>query len=326
MKRRMFSSLLVAGLLVAAQGAAGADAAANYPSKPITIFVNFPAGGTIDIHARVIGQKLSEKWNVPVVIQNAPGAGGNIGTAMAFKGDPDGYTLLATPPGPLSINQHLFKKLGYEPEKFVPISLMTTFANMMVVRADLPVNTMQELIDYAKKNPGQVTFASQGNGATSHLSAEMFASMAGIKLVHVPYKGEGPALVDLAAGRVDMFVGNVSSVIKHVESKRARMLAVASKQRVAVAPNTPTTAEAGLPGFEATAWYAIVAAPGTPDAIAQKLSLAVNEALKMPDVRERLHALGAEIVGTTPKELGDWIVTERTRWKQVIDSANVTLD
>lgn len=326
MKRRDFSSSILAAILAAPQSTIWASSAPDYPSKPITIFVSFPVGGIIDIQARVIGQKLGEKWNVPVIVQNVPGAGGNIGTAMAFKAEPDGYALLATTPGPMAINQYLFKKLGYEPEKFVPISLMTTFSNLMVVRADLPVNNLKEFIAYAKANPGKITFASQGNGTTSHLSAQMLATMANLELVHVPYKGEGPALIDLAAGRVDMFVGNLASILRHVESKKARLLVVAGKQRVAVVPDIPTSAEAGLPGFEATAWYGIVAAPGTSHAIAQKLSAAINESLKMPDVRERLTSLGAEVVATTPQQFSDWIIEERVRWKRVIDSANISLD
>ena len=325
MKRRTFGSLMLASLMAAAQVPAMAQDAASYPNKPITIFVSFPAGGIIDIQARLIGQKLSEKWNVPVLVQNNTGAGGNIGTAMAFKGEP-GYTLLATTPGPMSINQYLYKSLGYEPEKFVPISLMTTFSNAMVVRADFPAKNFQEFLAYAKANPGKVTFASQGNGTTSHLSAQMLANMSNTQLVHVPYKGEGPALVDLAAGRVDMFIGNLASVLKHVESKKARMLTVASKKRTPVAPDVPTSAEAGLPGFEATAWYGIVAAPGTSDAVAQKLSQAVNEILKMPDIQERLKSLGADVGGSTPKEFSDWIASERVRWSKVIQSANISLD
>lgn len=326
MKRRIFQNLILATVLASCHAAAWADAAKDYPSKPITIVVSFPPGGIIDIQARLVGQKLSEKWNVPVLIQNLTGAGGNIGTAAAFKGDAQGYTLLATTPGPMSINQYLFKTLGYEPEKFVPISLMTTFANAIVVRADFPASNLKELISYAKGNKGKVSFASQGNGTTSHLSGELLATMADVELIHVPYKGEGPALIDLAGGRVDMFIGNLASVLTYVETGKARVLAVASTKRAAVMPEVPTSAEAGLPGFDVTAWYGIVAAPGTPGAIAQKLSAAVNEALKMPDVQKSLLSKGAEIRGTSPKEFGDWISAERLRWRKVIERAKISLD
>lgn len=326
MQRRTFGKWIFSGLLASLQVLARANSSTKYPSKPITILVGFPPGGIIDIQARLIAQKLTEKWNVPVVVQNVPGAGGNIASAMAFKGDSEGYTLLATTPGPMSINQYLFKKLGYEPEKFVPISLMTTFSNAMVVRRDFPANNLKEFVAFARANPGKVTFASQGYGSTSHLSGELLATMAKVELVHVPYKGEGPALIDLAGGRVDMFIGNLASVIKYVETKQARMLTIASKKRAAVAAEVPTSTEAGLPGFESTAWYGMVAPPGTPEIVAQELSTVINEALKLSDVHERLTSLGAEIVGTKPKEFADWMAVERIRWKKVIEGANISLD
>ncbi|MGV3653119.1 MAG: Bug family tripartite tricarboxylate transporter substrate binding protein [Noviherbaspirillum sp.] len=326
MNKAAIISLVAGALIGGTHAAALADAASDYPNRPITIVVNFPAGGTIDTQARVIGQKLQEKWGQPVIVENRTGAGGNIGTAAASSGDSNGYTLLATPPGPMSINQYLYKSLGYDPLKFVPITVMTQIPNMVTVRADLPVNSLKELIEYAKANPGKVTFASQGNGSTSHLSGQLLSNLAGLKMVHVPYKGEGPALLDLVAGRVDMFVGNVSAVVKYAEAKKVKMLAVASPKRSFVAPDIPTAAEAGLPGFEAIAWYALVAAPGTPPEVAQKLNAAAVEAMKMPDVKEKFRAFGGEVVGNSPKETTDFIASERVRWKSVIDSAGVTLD
>ena len=326
MNKATIISLVAGALIGGTHAAALADAASDYPNRPITIVVNFPAGGTIDTQARVIGQKLQEKWGQPVIVENRTGAGGNIGTAAAFSGDANGYTLLATPPGPMSINQYLYKSLGYDPIKFVPITVMTQIPNMVTVRADFPANSLKELIEYAKANPGKVTFASQGNGSTSHLSGQLLANLAGLKMVHVPYKGEGPALLDLVGGRVDMFVGNVSAVVKYAESKKVKMLAVASAKRSFVAPDIPTAAEAGLPGFEAIAWYALVAAPGTPPEVAQKLNEAAVEAMKMPDVKEKFRAFGGEIVGNSPKETTDFIASERVRWKSVIDTAKVTLD
>jgi len=315
--------ILAAGML---HLGAHADPVSRYPEKPINIIVNFPAGGTIDVHARIIGQKLTEKWGQPVVVQNLLGAGGNIGAAAAYAAAGDGYTLLATPPGPLSINQYLYKSLGFVPERFVPVTLMTMIPNVVTVRAGLPVKTLRELIAYAKANPGKVTFASQGSGSTSHLAAQMLANMAGLELVHVPYKGQGPALIDLAADRVDLMISNVPSVTKYQEMGKARMLAVAGPNRSSAAPEVPTAAEAGLPGFENTAWFSLVAAPGTPMPIAEKLSSAIRDIMRQPDVQARFQAFGGEVVGNTPKEFGDFIARERVMWKAVIDSAAIGMD
>jgi tripartite-type tricarboxylate transporter receptor subunit TctC len=326
MKRRIFSSLLLAALLSGVHVASLADAAAGFPKAPIKIIVNFPAGGTVDALSRIVGQKLSEKWGQPVIIDNRSGAGGNIGATGVYTADPDGYTLLASPPGPLSINQNLYKKLQYDPTKFVPITMLAMVPNVITARIDFPANSTKELIAYAKANPGKVTYGSQGNGSTSHLSGQMFANMAGVDLLHIPYKGEGPALTDLVAGRVDLFVGNVSAVVKFRHDKKVKFLAVANTRRSQVAPDVPTAAEAGLPGFMASAWFALVAPPGTPDAIVQKIHGAVIEALKMPDVQQKVLALGGEVVGNSPKELADFMAAERVRWKKVIDTANVTVD
>ncbi|MEN3364645.1 MAG: hypothetical protein V7606_1919 [Burkholderiales bacterium] len=326
MKRRIFASLVLTSLLGGIQVAALADPVADFPKAPIKIVVNFPAGGTVDALARIVGQKLSEKWGQPVVIDNRPGAGGNIGATMVYTAEPDGYTLLASPPGPLSINQSLFKKLQFDPTKFVPITTLAMIPNVIAARADFPAKSVKELIAYAKANPGKVTYGSQGNGSTSHLSGQMLANMGGIDLLHVPYKGEGPALTDLVAGRVDLFVGNISAVVKYKEEKRVKFFGVASAHRAKLAPDTPTAAEAGLPEFEASAWFALVAPPGTPDGITKKIHGAVVEAMKLPDVQQKVAALGGEVVGNSPKELANFMAVERTRWKKVIDTANVTLD
>jgi tripartite-type tricarboxylate transporter receptor subunit TctC len=326
MNRRIFSSLLLAALLSGVHVASLADAAAGFPKAPIKIIVNFPAGGTVDALSRIVGQKLSEKWGQPVIIDNRAGAGGNIGATGVYTADPDGYTLLASPPGPLSINQNLYKKLQYDPTKFVPITMLAMVPNVITARIDFPANSTKELIAYAKANPGKVTYGSQGNGSTSHLSGQMLANMAGVNLLHIPYKGEGPALTDLVAGRVDLFVGNVSAVVKFRHDKKVKFLAVANTRRSPVAPDVPTAAQAGLPGFVASAWFALVAPPGTPDAIVQKLHGAIIEALKMPDVQQKVLALGGEVVGNSPKELADFMAAERVRWKKVIETANVTVD
>jgi tripartite-type tricarboxylate transporter receptor subunit TctC len=325
-KRRVFSSLLLAALLGGAHIAALADAAADFPKAPIKIVVNFPAGGTVDALSRIVGQKLSEKWGQPVIIDNRPGAGGNIGATTVYTAAPDGYTLLASPPGPLSINQSLYKQLQYDPTKFVPIAMLASIPNVITARSDFPANSVKELIAYAKANPGKVSYGSQGNGSTSHLTAQMLANITGIELMHVPYKGEGPALTDLVAGRVDLFVGNISAVVKFRQDKKVKFLSLASTRRSKVASDVPTAVETGLPGFEASAWFALAAPPGTPDAIAKKLHNAVSEVLKMPDVQQRFLALGGEVARMSPKEMNQYIAAERVRWKKVIDTANVTLD
>ena len=330
MKKRVLPSLVLACVLAcvaaAAASTAVADAVSDYPKAPIKIIVNFPAGGTADILARIVGQKLSEKWSQPVTIDNRAGAGGNIGATAVYTAEPDGYTLLVTPPGPPAINQSLFKTLPYDPHKFVPVTLLAVIPNVITARTDFPANSVKELIAYAKANPGKVSYASQGNGSTSHLSGQMLANMAGAELLHVPYKGEGPALIDLMANRVDLFIGNISGVIKFRQDKKVKFLAMASPRRSVVAGDVPTAAEAGLPGFEAAAWFALMAPPGTAPALAQKIQSAVAEALKLPDVQQRVQALGGEVAGYSPKELADFLVVERARWKRVIEAGNITPD
>ncbi|HEX4327338.1 MAG TPA: tripartite tricarboxylate transporter substrate binding protein [Burkholderiales bacterium] len=325
MNRRTLMGLLAA-LLAGAPPVQAADPVAEFPKNPIRIVVNFPAGGTVDSLARIVGQKLSEKWGQPVTIDNRAGAGGNIGAGMVYTAEPDGYTLLASPPGPLSINQNLYKKLPYDPVKFVPVAMLASIPNVITARADFPANTLKELLAYAKAHPGKVTYGSQGNGSTSHLGGQMLANMGGVELVHVPYKGEGPALIDLVAGRVDLFLGNISAVVKFRQENKVKFLAVAAPVRAQTAPDVPTSAEAGLPGYEASAWFALVAPPGTPAALAQRLHAAVAEALLMPDVRQKIIAQGGEPASGSPADLAAFMVQERARWKKVIDTANVTVD
>lgn len=330
MRRHAISSLFLAsilsGVLCGVHTAAFADTASEFPKFPIKIVVNFPAGGTADSLARIVGQKLSEKWDQAVIIDNRPGAGGNIGAAGVYAAEPDGYTLLVSPPGPLSINQSLYKKLQYDPSNFAPITMLALVPNVISVRAEFPANSLSELIAYAKANPGRVSYASQGNGSTSHLSGQMLATRAGIDLLHIPYKGEGPALVDLIANRVDLFVGNISAVMKFRQEKKVKFLGMASARRNPAAADVPTAAEAGLAGFEASAWFALVAPPATPSAIANKIHDAVIEALNMPSVQQKVLALGGEVVGNSPRELSEFMASERVRWKKVIETANVTLD
>jgi tripartite-type tricarboxylate transporter receptor subunit TctC len=296
-----------------------------WPGKPVRVTVPFPAGGSNDVLCRILGDKLSNKWGQPVVVENRAGAGGNIGAEAVFKADADGYSLLCSPPGPLSINHNLYKSLGYDPVKFVPVTVLAIVPNVVTARFDLPANSVKELIAYAKANPGKLTYASQGNGSTSHLSASMLQSMAGLELVHVPYKGEGPALVDIVAGRVDIFIGNLAAALKFHQAQRAKILAVASTRRSPVLPEVPTAIEAGLPGFVTSAWFGLVAPPGTPGAVVAKVNADAVEALRLPDVRAQFLEQGAEPVANTPAEMAAFVREEMARWQGVIRTANVTL-
>jgi tripartite-type tricarboxylate transporter receptor subunit TctC len=253
-------------------------------------------------------------------------AGGNIGAEIAYAAAGDGYTLLCSPPGPLSINHNLYKSLPYDWSKFAPITILALSPNVITARKDLPANTAQEFIAWAKANPGKATYASQGNGSTSHLSAQMLATQAGIEMVHVPYKGEGPALVDISAGRVDIFVGTISASLRFEKSGQVKYLGLAAKSRSPVAPNVPDAAEIGLPNLLASAWFGLVAPPGTPDAVIQRINADTAAALKLGDVRAKFLELGAEPQGESPQATAAFIKDEEMRWRDVIKTANVTLE
>jgi tripartite-type tricarboxylate transporter receptor subunit TctC len=315
--------LLLAFLLLAAAVPALAD---TYPSKPVRMVVPFPAGGSADILCRIVAERLADAWKQPVIVDNRAGAGGNVGAEIVYRAEPDGYTLLCSPPGPLSINHNLYKSLPYDWTKFVPVTVLALVPNAISARIDLPADTAQQLIAYAKASPGKVTYASQGNGSTSHLSAQMLATMAGLELVHVPYKGEGPALVDLSAGRVDIFIGNISAALRFEKAKQLKFLGVASATRSPVAPDTPSAPEIGLPGLISSAWFALVLPPATPDALAQQIGADAAAVLKQPDVRRRFLELGAEPKGDGPAATAAFIKSEEARWREVIRSANVVLE
>ena len=301
-------------------------AQSGYPQKQVRVIVPFPPGGSADALCRIVGDKLAAAWGQGVVIDNRAGAGGNIGAEIAYRADPDGHTLLCAPPPPLAINHNLYKSLPFEPAKFAPITVLALVPNVITARKDFPADSAKELVAYAKANPGKVTYASQGNGSTSHLTAEMFATMAGIKLVHVPYKGEGPALIDLTAGRVDIFMGNIAAALRFQKAGQAKFFGVMNRTRSPVAPDVPTAAEVGFPDLISVTWFALVAPPGTPDAIVQKINADTAAALKLADVRTKFLELGAEPVGQSPAATGLFIKEEEMRWRAVIKSANVTLE
>ena len=316
--RAVVVALLLAAGPALAQGA--------YPNKQVRIVVPFPAGGSADTLCRIVGDKLSAAWGQTVIIDNRAGAGGNVGAEIAYRAEPDGYTLLCSPPGPLSINHNLYKTMPYDWTKFVPVTVLALVPNAISARIDLPASSVQELIAYAKVNPGKVTYASQGNGSTSHLSAQMLATMAGIDMVHIPYKREGPALIDLTAGRVDIFIGNISAALRFEKAKQLKFLGVASRTRSPVAPDVPSAPEIGLPDLISSAWFALVVPPGTPEAIVQKINADTAAALKLPDVRARFLELGAEPQGDTAAATAAFIKAEEARWRSIIQSANVTME
>ena len=303
-----------------------AAAAQEWPGKPVRIIVPFPPGGSADLLPRAVAEKLTERWGQPVIVENRPGAAGNIGADAVFRADPDGYTLMSSPPPPLVINKLLYPKLTYDADQFVPITVIGAIPNVLLVHPKVPANSVAELIAYARANPGKLNYASQGNGTTSHLTAELFKAMAGgLQIAHIPYKGTAPALTDLLAGQVDMMCDNLGVSLPHVRAGKLKALAVASRKRFPGLPDVPALAET-LPGFEATAWFGIVAPPKTSGAIAEKIAVGVQEALKLPDMRKRLADLSAEPLGYSPAETAAFMREEVERWGAVIRTAGVKLE
>jgi tripartite-type tricarboxylate transporter receptor subunit TctC len=299
--------------------------AEDYPDRAVKIVVPFPAGGTADAVPRIVGDWLSRKWGQPVVIENRTGAAGNIGAEAVYRSPPDGYTLLSAPPPPLVINQNLYPKLGYDPTKFEPIIVMAQVPNALIVNPNtIKASSLPELIDYLQQNPGKVTSATQGNGTTSHLTSELFQLMAKVTLRHVPYRGSAPALQGLLAGDVDLMFDNLGVSLPLAEAGKLKLLAVASATRMRSLPNVPTIAEL-LPGFEAVAWYGIVAPPNTPKAIIDKINADANEALRQPEVQDSLKKLSAEIFGGSVDKTAKYMRDEIERWDHVIKAADIKL-
>jgi tripartite-type tricarboxylate transporter receptor subunit TctC len=298
----------------------------DYPARVVKIVVPFPAGGTADIMPRIIAERLSRKWGQTVIIENHTGAGGNIGAELVAKSEPDGYTLLASPPPPLVINQNLYPHLEFDPLQFVPIIVMARVPNALVVNPDkIAANNVKDFIAYAQANSGKVTDATQGNGTTSQLTSEMFQMMAHVKLQNVPYRGSAPALNDLVAGSVDCMFDNLGVSLQLVKAGKLKLIGVASPQRMASLPDVPAIAET-LPGFTSVTWYAIAAPPRTPVAVVNKVNVGVNEALRDPEVQKRFVELSAEPVGGTPQATAAYLKQEAERWKDVITTAHVTID
>ena len=299
--------------------------AEDYPDRPVKIIVPFAAGGTADAIPRLVGDWLSRKWGQPVIIENRTGAAGNIGADFVYHAAPDGYTLLSCPPPPLVINQNLYPQLGFEPARFEPVIVMAHVPNALIINPrKIKASSVAELIEYLRKNPDQVTAATQGNGTTSHLTAELFQVMAKVKMRSIPYRGSAPALQCLLAGDVDLMFDNLGVSLPLVKAGKLKLLGVATAKRLPSLPDMPTIAET-LPGFQSVAWFAIAAPPKTPQSIVEKINADVNEALRQPDVQAKLKPLTAEIFGGSVAKAAKFMAEEVERWGGVIKKANIKL-
>jgi tripartite-type tricarboxylate transporter receptor subunit TctC len=310
-------------LSISAMSAAAAEDVATYPSATIRIIVPYPAGGTADALPRIIGDRLQARWNQSVIIVNRAGAGGNIGAETVAVAEPNGYTLLASPPGPLVINETLYKELAFRPSELEPVIVMGSVPNVMNVRPAFPAKSAHDVLNYIRANPGKVTFASQGVGTTSHLAGVLFEKLSNSSMVHVPYSGSAPALQDIMGDRVDLLFDNLASSLPLFKAQRLQILAVGSLQRIAALPDVPTVGEVGVPGFESGTWFAIVAPPKTPPQLLDRVNNAVNEILSEPTVKARFAELGVQPVEGTLAETNTFIVRERRRWGGLIRAAGI---
>ena len=328
MTKRQTLALLACALASATLPAANAQApAASWPSKPIRWVVPFPPGGAMDAIARTLGEKAGKTLGQPFVIENKPGAGGNIGADFVAKQPGDGYTLMITSIG-MATNKPLYGKLSYDPIKdFAPVSLLAVVPNVLVTNATQPdVKTAKDVIAAARKAPGKLTYASAGNGTSIHLAGEVFTSLAQVDMLHVPYKGSGPAVSDLLGGQVNYMFDSITSARPHIESGKLRALGLTTAKRSKSLPNVPTLAEAGLPGYEVSPWFAVFMPAATPKDIVAKVNSALLEAMKDPDVVKRFETIGAEPVGSTPEEMAQHLARESERWTKLIQERGIKLD
>ncbi len=316
-------SAWLAGLLVAVPGWAQ-DPAPGYPSRAIRVIVPFPAGGAADALPRIVAERLAARWGQPVIVENRAGASGSIGAEAVWRAEPDGYTLLATPPAPLVINPSLYDKLAYDPAQFVPVTVMAAIPSVLLVNAaKVPANTLQDFVALVRANPDKFNYASQGTTTVSFLTTEMFkAAAGGLRITHVPYKGTAPGLAALLAGEVEVMFDNLGVTVQHVRSGRLKALAVGSDRRSPSLPEVPTMAEF-YPGFVSVAWFSVSAPPKTPAAIAEKLSGAIGEILRQPEIAKRLADLSADPIASTPGEMAAIMKAEAERWRGAIRAAGV---
>lgn len=332
MKRQQFLSLMARTLAAAPVAGTGllagpsAFAQSSYPDKPIRLVVPFLAGGTTDIVARSLAVEMSKSLGQQVVIDNRPGAGGNIGAEIVHKSPPDGYTLLMCTVGTHAINQSLYSKMPFDPAKDTPVSLAATVPNVLVVPANFPANNVKELIALLKAKPGKYNYASSGNGTSIHLSGELFKSLTGTFITHIPYRGSSQAETDLMAGQVDMMWDNLPAAIANIKAGKLKALAVTTATRTPALPDVPTLAEAGVPGFEASSWFGVTAPPGTPRPIVDKLYQSITKALATPEVKARLESQGAVPVGSSPDDFAKFIASESAKWAKVVKASGAKVD
>jgi tripartite-type tricarboxylate transporter receptor subunit TctC len=319
-----YLTLIAACVLLAVLPATAQQA--EYPNRPIKIIVCLPAGGGVDTVTRIVADRLQRRLGQPIVIENKGGQSGNLGAEAVWAAEPDGYTLLASQPAPITTNPLLYKNVTFDPTRFTPIAVMTTIPNTLTVRTDFPAKNVQEFIAYARANPGKLSYASQGNGTTSHLTAVMFEQATGTKLLHVPYRGTAPAINDLMGGHVDAFFNEFATSMEMHKAGKARILAVTTPKRVPELPDIPTMQEAGLTAFVSDTWNAISAPPKTPAPIVAKLNAAINDVLKAPDMQSHLSLMHLQAVGGTPQRMAEIIKADTQRWGDVIRTANVTIE
>jgi tripartite-type tricarboxylate transporter receptor subunit TctC len=317
----MLRCLLAASLL-----ASSVAFAQPWPAKPIRIVVTYPAGGGADAMARLVAPKLSEALGQPVLVENRGGASGTIAADLVARSLADGYTLMLDATNH-AVNPSLFPKLPYDPYKaFAPVTLLALFPNVLVVHPAFPVSSVEDLIKKAKAEPGKLAYASSGNGSAQHLAAELFRQRAGLDMVHIPYKGGGPALIDVMAGQVPFYFGNMASALPHVKNGKLKAIAVTGGRRSAAAPDLPTVAESGMPGYQVYEWNAIFAPAGTPPAVINRLQAEIAKVVKIPEVRDRMLALGGEIVASSPQDLAAWVREQTASWATVVRAANIKLE
>ncbi len=325
MRRRTLLHALTTVAFLAAGAYLPAASAQGYPSKPIRLVVGVPPGGATDAVARIVGQKLSEQLGQPVIVENKGGAGGNIGAETVAKAPPDGYTLFLAVIGTMAINQSLYKDMPFDTMRdFAPISQLTSMPQMLLVHPSVPASTVQEFIAYAKKNPGKLNFASGGKGTATHLAGELFKATSGTDLVHVAYKGNGPAMTDLLSGRVSAMFDQVVSGLPQVKAGKLRGLGVTTATRSQAAPEIPTIAESGLPGYAVTTWHGLVAPAGTPREIINRLNAEVVKALDSAEVKQKFASNGIDPVSSSPQAFGDFMRSEIRKWSETVKAAGIT--
>ncbi len=294
-----------------------------YPAKPVRLIVTYPPGGGADTMARLLSPKLGEALGQPVLVENRAGASGTIAADLVAKSSPDGYTLMLDAAN-YAVNPSLYPKLPYDPAKaFAPVTLIALFPNVVVVTPAFPVSSIRQLVEKIRAEPGKIAFASSGNGSAQHLAAELFRQRAGLDMVHMPYKGGGPALIDVMAGQVPLYFGNMASALPHVKNGKLKALAVTGAKRSPAAPELPTVAEAGMPGYQVYEWNAIFAPAGTPEPIVKRLYLEISKALAAPDLKERIAALGGEIVASSPADTAAWLREQTASWGKVVREGNI---